>query len=108
MDDHPVDGDETGVPSFEALAPLLDRIARLGERELPEPVTVEVRGWDDGDFRAVAYHAHGTDPDSGVGARQVVTYVEETESFVYRFVEEADGSSTVLNERVLETFPAPW
>lgn len=101
------DAAAVGFPSFEALAPLLDRLVEVAERELPPPVSIEVRGRDDGEFTAVAYHRHGTDPDSGVGARQVIKYVLEKEAFVYRFIEEVDESSTVLEERVVETFPAP-
>ncbi|HKJ59869.1 MAG TPA: hypothetical protein VKA37_11610 [Halobacteriales archaeon] len=93
--------DRSAFPSFETIASQVDRLGELAERELPAPASIEVRGWDDGDFSAVAYHRRGTSP------REVIKYVEEKESFVYRYVEQDGEVVDVLEERVLEPFPVP-
>lgn len=97
-----------GAPSFESLAPLLDRLVELAERELSEPYAVHVDGWDDGDFNAYAHHNGGV-PDSDRHCHERVEYDVDDRAFVHSYVEyERDRDDVdVRRDRVLEAYPCP-
>lgn len=90
------------------IAPLLDRLVELAERELHEPVAVDVQLWGDGDVSLVARHNYGRSVATGRSARAVIKYVPQTEAFVGRYIEQDADGAMVLLEREIETFPAPF
>lgn len=96
-----------GTPDFERLAPLLNRLAELAERELPEPFSVEVKGWDDGTFTPSAYHNRGRDVETGRTARKFIRYEPERNAFVYVSVERDESGSDVLVEREVDRCENP-
>lgn len=94
---------ECSPPSFAALAPLLDELARVAVRELHHPIKLDVTGWDDGDYRARASHNYGRYAGTDVSGREVLTFDRDREAFVARYVErdERTGASAVRVERVV-------
>lgn len=96
-------------PSFEALGPLIDRLAELAERELPDPTMIEVNGWDDGDFDARASHSHGiVDVETGEKKYERVWYDSDREAFVWGEVRWFEGTGEQRRDtRVLEPYGCP-
>lgn len=99
----------SGFPSFEDLGPLIDRLAELADRELPDPTMIDVNGWDDGDFDAKASHSHGiVDVETGEKKYERVWYDTGREAFVYGEVTwTEDGGEQHREERVLERYGCP-
>lgn len=100
---------ECSPPSFADLAPVLDELARLAARELHHPIKIDVTGWDDGDYTALALHNYGRFAGTDVTGREVIKYVRDREAFVARYIERnvRTGDSTVLVERELARFADP-
>lgn len=100
---------ECTPPSFAALAPLLDELTRLAVRELHHPIKIDVTGWDDGDYTALAIHNYGHFAGTDVTGREVIKYVRDREAFVARYIERntRTGDSTVLVEREIARFDDP-
>lgn len=98
-----------GIPSFGDLAPVLDRLADVANRELHDPVMIEVKGWDDGDWTAIAQHQFGSYQGTEWSGREVIRYDADSEQFHARYIEEhgETGASEILVERALESYPAP-
>lgn len=100
---------DAGPPSFHALAPLLDRLVTLAERELHAPFMVNVEGWDDGDFDAMVRHNYGRRPGTPWTGHEELEYDRDREAFVARYVEgnSETGDGEILVERVIERYPCP-
>lgn len=95
------------IPSFQSLAPLLDRLVEHAERELPSPLHVTVQAFDDGDFQARVRHVYRS---GGIG-REVgqVHYRPETEKIelVHGTGTAEDGEVVEEERRTLEKYPSP-
>ena len=98
-----------GAPSFATIAPLLDRLVELAERERTHRYMVRVEGWDDGDFDAKAIHSRGRLED-GRRSHERIEYDTDREAFVYGIAtwsDDDESDDVVKEERVLEPYPCP-
>lgn len=102
--DRVVDG---GRPSFVRLAPLLDQLGELADEHLHDPVVIEIRAFDDGDWQAVAEHREGKQAGTEWAAREVLRFNPKRERFELRYLEEhaETGEVCVLIDRVLPAEP---
>ena len=48
-----------GIPPWDRIGPIYERVVDLAREELAAPVSVDVESWEDGEFEVIARHSHG-------------------------------------------------
>lgn len=83
---------------MEPLAPIVDRMRKLAQNELPSPRTCKIRLWDDDTFDVIIYHSMNDDET------QFLRYERTTGEILWEYVQGADWDSQALtgNETVYE------
>lgn len=80
------------IPPVEPLAPIVDQMREIAQKELPTPRAARIHLWDDGDYQIRFYHSMGKD------AGQKIEYDPDTGAVTWVYREGVTTESTYVSE----------